>query len=206
MVKALSIPRRERIQAFDDLRKEGIFQYNRKEMKKDDPLYIRERAKKEYDVDNDLIMCSNCKGCYSKSYKARHQIYCGRNSGQVVIPLIPVESLFVNQMKDDFKAVVNKMIIDEVSTLAKTDPVILTVGARIYNGQKSKIEKLPEVEKRVRMIMRLLSRLFIRFKASMANSTDASDMFVVKNLCHLRKAIEDLSEDDDGATKSGLKI
>jgi len=54
--------------------------------------------------------------------------------------------------------------------------------------------------------MRLMSRLYLKFKGMVIDSKDAADMFQVGNLKHLIKAVEDLSESDDGETKCGLKI
>lgn len=200
---ALSKPPVERRKAFDNLKKEGIFKFNQTEMAKEDPDYMRERV----NVDNDnLVLCSKCKGLFSKSYKARHQIQCGKTSGQVMIPLIPMKDMVVTDLSDEFNAVLNKMIIDEVSTIAKTDPIILVIGARIFNGNKCKEEKICEVEKRVRQTMRLLSRLYIKFKESLnARSPDASDVFNKVNLKHLRFSIESLCEGSQ-VVKNGLKI
>ena len=202
VIKAMSLPRREQINAFDALRKQGIFQHNQKEFVKETPSYIRER--KGGDAD-ELVICASCKGCYCKGYKARHQLHCGKDSGQVMIPVIPMRSLVLDELKDDFKSVINKMIIDDISTVAKTDPVILIVGSRIYNGQKCKTEKKYEVEKRVRLTMRQLSRLYMKFKESVEVTSDASDLFNRKYLVSLRNAIEILC-DDDTNMKCGLKV
>ena len=202
VIKAMSLPRREQINAFDNLRKQGIFQHNQKEFSKETPSYIRERIGGDTD---ELVICTSCKGCYCKRYKARHQLHCGKDSGQVMIPVIPMRSLVLDELKDDFKSVINKMIIDDISTVAKTDPVILTIGSRIYNGQKCKTEKKYEVEKRVRLTMRQLSRLYMKFKESVEVTSDASDLFKQKNLISLRNAIEILC-DDDTNMKCGLKV
>ena len=200
---ALEMKPIERRKAFDKLKKEGIFKYNQIEMAKENPSYMRERE----NTDNtNLVICSKCKGCFSKKYKPRHQIECGKTSGQVMIPLIPLKDLNVTDLSDDFKAVLNKMIIDDVSSVAKTDPMILVIGARIFNGNKSKEEKICEVEKRVRQTMRLLSRLYIKFKESLDSpSVDSSDVFNKVNLKHLRFSIESLCEGDQ-SPKNGLKI
>ena len=210
VIKAMALPRKEKNNAFTRLRKEATFKYNMKEMEKGDPCYIRER-RKEVNTDDELIVCSECKGWYSKSYKARHQLYCGGNSGLVMIPTIPAKALFINKMPDDFKKMIAKMNVDEVSDVAKTDPIILMVGSRMYNGQKCKTEKIYEVEKRVRLSMRLLSRLYIQFKEELqelseVKSNDASDMFKITHLKKLIQAIETISAGEDNTIKCGLKV
>ena len=204
VVSALSKPPVERRKAFDNLKKQGIFQFNQNEMKKENPVYMRERRT---DIDEkDVVICSKCKGTYSKKYKPRHQIQCGKSDGQIMIPMIPMQKMVVTAFSNDFKAVLNKMVIDEVSSIAKSDQFILVIGARIYNGSKAKEEKICEVEKRVRQSMRLLSRLYLKFKESLGPiSIDSSDMFNKINLKHLRFAIECLCSDDN-TTKNGLKL
>uniref|UniRef100_A0A7M5XJL2 Uncharacterized protein n=1 Tax=Clytia hemisphaerica TaxID=252671 RepID=A0A7M5XJL2_9CNID len=199
----------KRNKAFDLSKKEGIFQHNQKEMAKESPEYMRERKPKLNSNQNSidkLVVCAKCKGTYSKGFKARHQIECGKTDGQVMIPMIPASDLkIVTEYPNSFMEVINKMNIDDVSDLAKTDPLILVVGARIYNGNKSKSEKLNEVEKRVRSTMRLLSRILLKFRQSYGEKKDLSVVFHMTNLKHLRFAIEELTESEE-AIKSGLKV
>ena len=136
----------------------------------------------------------------------RHQVQCGKDTGQVMIPVLPIKSLEqLTTFEDDFKAVINKMMIDDISAMAKSDPLILVVGYRIFNRQKCKTEKKQEVEKRVRTVMRQLSQLYLKFKESVESTTDSSDMFNKENLSHLRVAIDGLCEEED-RLKCGLKV
>lgn len=202
---ALSKSTHERIRAFADLRKQGIFSYNIKQMESEKPTYLRERRPAD-DTDQEVMVCISCKGVYAKKFKSRHQIECGKNSGQVMAPLISIKTLVtLGDYKDDFMAVVNKMILDDVSSLIKTDPVILMIGNRMYNGEKCKEEKKNEVEKKVRSTMRLLSRLFIQFKENFQEAIESSKMFDKNNLKFLIEAIEKLSDKEVGM-KCGLKI
>ena len=197
------MPRRDQIGAFNQLRKEGIFEHNKKEMRGGNPTYMWERGN---EFSDELVMCTGCKGCYSRKYKARHQIHCGKDTGQIMIPVLPLKSLEqLTAFKDDFKAVINKMVIDDISAMAKSDPLILVVGSRIFNGQKCKTEKKQEVEKRVRTVMCQLSRLYLKFKESVVYTMDSSDMFNKDNLAYLRFAIDGLCEEDD-RMKCGLKV
>ena len=203
VMRAVSLKKKEKNAAFEDMRKDGIYKYNKKEMVTENPTYIRERNSSS--SNDKLVMCDKCKGVYSKTYKARHQIHCGKDSGQIMIPLIPVETLVLNETSDEFKKLLNAMIIDNVSTMAKTDPIILEFGSRFFNWHSSKTEKLPTVMKRVRITIRLLSRLYIEFKKHLPNSIDASEMFKVQNLKSLICAIEALTDSGE-EMKSGLKV
>uniref|UniRef100_A0A7M5UR60 Uncharacterized protein n=2 Tax=Clytia hemisphaerica TaxID=252671 RepID=A0A7M5UR60_9CNID len=209
IIQILAKPKELQNKLFDNLKKEGIFKYNQKEMLKDNPCYMRERRSKDSAkiiTANDIVVCSECKGTYSKSFKARHQIECGKTGGKVMIPMIPVKDMIVTEYPADFKDVINKMKLDEISKLAKTDQYILIVGARIFNGNKCKSEKMQEVETRVRSHMRLLSRLLLKFIESLGIATDLRSMFDRTNMKHLRYAIESLTETEANEQKSGLKV
>ncbi|XP_065678961.1 uncharacterized protein LOC124815031 [Hydra vulgaris] len=179
VVKAISLPKREQREAFDLLRKKSIFQFNMNEVKKSSPTFIRERKGSDKTDISNLVVCVKCKGFYSKNYKPRHQLICGRENGQVIISILPVDFLLkIDCLDDDFNSVINKMIQDEVSDIAKLDPVILMIRTRINNGQKCKTEKKYEVEKK-----------------ELDSANDASKMFEKENLSYLRLAIDELTKD-----------
>ena len=207
VAQALSLPRREQIKAFERLRKRGIYLHNRKELEKEQPTFIRERKPYPGTLENDLIICTSCNGFYAKRYRARHQIHCGKDSGQVMMPVIPVKSLakITGIDDDDYKAVLNKMILDDISALAKTDKYILLVGKHIYDGNKCKQEKILDVKKRVRQTMRQLARLLISFKQELETASDVSDIYRKENIKYLRAAIEDMCQEDN-KPKHGLKV
>ena len=92
------------------------------------------------------------------------------------------------------------MVVDEVSSLAKKDSVILMIGARLYERLKCQTEKKHEIEKGARAIMRLLA-----FRKETDSLNDASDMFRREGVPHLCAAIEKMTEDDK-EVKSTLKI
>ena len=129
VARAMSLPRRERVEAFTQLRKCGIFCFNKEEMTKDIPDFMPERNS---NADNNLVVCYSCKGVFAKNYKASHQLHCGRNTGQVMI----VHSINlmeqINTLDLDIRSVLNKMIVDEVLNLAKKDSVILMIGPHTY--------------------------------------------------------------------------
>uniref|UniRef100_A0A7M5XFX4 Uncharacterized protein n=1 Tax=Clytia hemisphaerica TaxID=252671 RepID=A0A7M5XFX4_9CNID len=172
IIQILAKPKELQNKLFDNLKKEGIFKYNQKEMLKDNPCYMRERRSKDSAkiiTANDIVVCSECKGTYSKSFKARHQIECGKTGGKVMIPMIPVKDMIVTEYPADFKDVINKMKLDEISNWPKLT-IYINRCARIFNGNKCKSEKMQEVETRVRSHMRLLSRLLLKFIESFGYS------------------------------------
>ena len=94
IVQALSLPRREQIKAFESLRKRGIYLHSQKELEKEQPTFIRERKQYPGTLENDLVICTSCNGFCAKRYRAIHQIHCDKDSGQVIMPVIPVKSFF----------------------------------------------------------------------------------------------------------------
>uniref|UniRef100_A0A7M6DJE2 SET domain-containing protein n=4 Tax=Clytia hemisphaerica TaxID=252671 RepID=A0A7M6DJE2_9CNID len=206
IIEILSKPKELHNKCFDNLKKEGIFKYNQQEMTQENPNYMRERIPKISATNvNNIVICSECKGTYSKGFKSRHQIECGKTGGRIMIPMVPVKDMVITEYPPEFKEVINKMKIDEISSLAKTDPFILVVGARIFNGNKCKEEKIQEVNRRVRSSMRLLSRLLLKFNESFGSEKTLSSLFDRENLKHLRFAIDALSENED-EVKAGLKV
>ena len=89
--------------------------------------------------------------------------------------------------------------------MVKSDSKTLMIGKRLYDSSKCQSEKIQDVEKRARSVMRQLARLYITFKNDSPSAVDAADMFKKQNLKHLRTAIEELSE-SGGKIKSGLKV
>jgi hypothetical protein len=68
-------------------------------------------------------MCLKCKGFFAKSYKTRHQLKCGEDSCQALIPSIAIGTIDkYNSLDNDFKLnILNVINNDEIGTLAKTD-------------------------------------------------------------------------------------
>ena len=83
-----------------------------------------------------------------------------------MMPVTPVEKLVKTEEINDneFKAVINKMILDNVSDMVKSDTKILMIGKRLFDSNKCRSEKTKDVEKRVRSVIRQLAGLYIFFK------------------------------------------
>ena len=103
------------------------------------------------------------------------------------MPVIPVKSLakITGIDDDDYKVVLNKMIVDDISALAKRDKYIILVGKHMYNCNKCKQEKILDVKKRVRKTMSQLARLLISFKQELENGSDVSDVYRKENIKYL---------------------
>ena len=150
---AMILPKKEKDKRFREFKKMGIFKFNVTQLKENaSPNIMREhRNKGLVDGDDNLVMCSECRGFFCKSYKARHQRFCGQDKF-LIVPILPVKKLAaLEELPEDFKKnVLGTMLNDNVGTKVKGDKVILLLGWRLYNGKKCMVEKKHEVEKWVR--------------------------------------------------------
>ena len=74
--EALQLPRKDRIQAFDGFKKEGILYLNRQEALKERPNFRREYTTRKQ---HELVMCNNCKGFYSQQSFSYHKQNCAKH-------------------------------------------------------------------------------------------------------------------------------
>jgi len=214
--KASSLPPKARDKQLKQLRRQGIFHYNKKQFLSNTPELLRERRRKE---DSRVVMCTHCNGFFSRAHFWRHKQKCQADSADdpLAIPVELMKPLSDNthtnvpvEFRDN---VLRKFSNDEAGRMCLTDKSIVIVGRRLYDKMKRKQDKLSEVAKSVRMDMRRLATLFITFKQVVGNNCeheDASSMLVRSNFQALEDAInirctEHEQEGDEGL-KAGLKI
>ena len=161
-------------------------------------------------------MCTSCKGFYAKAFKTRHKALCGKESCQfpITIAVDCTSDESWNLSDDQFKQRILNIIRDDmIGRLAKSDPVILMVGHRLYGKIKRRLNKKLEVERSVRSDMRRLAHDYQRFKKrkldlSLTCTNDknnAGDMFLRENFEVLKCAVESYTCSDCDVQKSGLK-
>ncbi|XP_030840614.1 uncharacterized protein LOC115923643 [Strongylocentrotus purpuratus] len=214
---AMQLPKRERDKVFSKFRKEGIYQVNRERMKDDNPIYEREKLPKSGNDDN-LKMCSNCKGFYSSHFFWHHRKVC---QGDICTPSegVPVNLMEgkdpVYQKHPDFVTdILSRFQNDDVGNTCRTDKVIVNVGHRLWTKHRSKKDKKLEVRKSVMADMRRLATLYTEFKKKheVHGTADltmghAGDMFSREHFESLTEAIQTLTYDEtEGKLKPGLKL
>ena len=188
--RAMSLPESDRMRAFDDIKKMGIYRCNMQKINDGDNNLIRERQQGE----DDLQFCSTCKGFFAKTYFYKHRLSCMEHSKTIPTPN-PV-SLFYsdyNPLPNEFKIeVVSHLADDALGNLAKTDKTILYMGLREFNRTKSRKEKKVNCLKHVRGNMRSLAELYTAFLQEDVVEQlheDASDMFNRVNFSALSEAV-----------------
>ena len=141
----------------------------------------------------------------------------------VTILLYRVKLVAFNDLDENFRALLNKLRLDEIGNHVKSDIVILMVGARSFDALKRKKDKSVKTKRTVCVRMRILGRLYLNFKGNYASQSEislpkinenAGDIFHRDGILILSKAINNMCErqencDDDGIIsqgKNGLKI
>ena len=171
----------------------------------ENPIFLRERTDAG---SNKIVMCDQCHGFFSKTYFARHVNICKKD---FVGPVLPISIPLMKNTKliDEYsleyrKNILNAIRDDAIGTIAKTDRMILTVGARLYDKTKRKFDKVVEVQRHVRSEMRRLANLYHAFKPEKIKYNNALDMFLRVNFEHFRVSLDSVTMDGD-KVKGGLK-
>ena len=224
MIPLLTMNKKEQDRYIADLRREGIREFNTKQVNLGKSDFMRERRNfKDTDIP---VMCSGCKGFFSRKYKARHQMICPENGSNLMLPMVSVEQFQgMEQYSVGFRNLLNTLHQDKVGDYIKTDKIILMIGNRSFSALKRKKDKKTETSKYVRARMRLTARIYMAFRDEYAKQKDikleeklnnAADIYRREVITVLGRAINQLCEkstDGDVATavtvtdqKSGLKI
>ena len=224
VIPLLTMNKKEQDRYIADLRREGIREFNTKQVNLGKSDFMRERRNfKDTDIP---VMCSGCKGFFSRKYKARHQMICPENGSNLMLPMVSVEQCQgTEQYSVGFRNLLNTLHQDKVGDYIKTDKIILMIGNRSFSALKRKKDKKTETSKYVRARMRLTARIYMAFRDEYAKQRDikleeklnnAADIYRREVITVLGRAINQLCEkstDGDVATavtvtgqKSGLKI
>ena len=221
----LSMDESEKDRYISTFRKQGIRDFNLDVINKGGNSFMRERKSKNEDRP---VMCSGCKGFFSKTYKARHQLICTAAGTNLMMPIVTIaKTPELQDYSDDFKSLLNTIRLDKFGDHIKSDQVILMIGSRSHASLKRKKDKVTETKKSVRARMRLLSRLYLTFLDLYNNQSavaleecegNAADMYRRETVYILAEAINqlcdkpDIADDIDSSSnsitnqKSGLKV
>ena len=137
--------------------------------------FLRERApSNSTSTRNDIpVMCSGCKGFFSPTYKSRHFEKCTSKKSNLMLPMIASESIETcENFSDEFKELLNTLLLDDVANYLKTDQIILMLGYRSFGAIKRRTDKKIETKKTVRSRMRLLARLYLAFCEEYSNQSE----------------------------------
>ena len=113
-------------------------------------------------------------------------------------------------ISEEFKVqILYQIRSDKIGELCQTDPTILTIGMRLFDKVKRKVDKSMEVRRSVQKDMRRLASLYLEFKelpgVCIVNG-NAMDLFTRGNFGHQRDAIDSYTTNSENKLKPGLKI
>lgn len=191
---------------FMDKIREGIYEYNVKQMGKgsDPQTYMRERKPKLTDK---VRMCSNCKKFLSNKYFWKHK--CAEPDGRTSVNPSLLQTRKVSNMDkdDEFVGILNRFRDGPVGNMCRTNETVKLVGYRHFCLRRHEEGKHDETRKVVMAEMRELSKLVLEFKSISGEDKSAEDMFVRQNLDDLVQVVKQLSTDHDtGSEKHGQKL
>ena len=140
----LVMNRKEQIFQISNFRRQAIKEHNLKECNKGTANFIRERVSKTSDSDAPPFMCSGCEAFISQNYISRHKRFCVATGHHLAVPMLAmdcVKSVALKDLDEDFKALLNKLKLDEVGNYVKSDEIILMIGVRSFKMLKKKKRK-----------------------------------------------------------------
>ena len=209
--QAVSAPSQiERENIFDQLRKEGIYEHNKKLLEGGNKTLIhRERSNKR--ENDDAVYCTSCLGFYSRSYFSIHRKKCASDSA--VTSAEPVRSEFLSnkiEISREFETtILSKFNRNEIGDMCRNEEMIVTFGAMQFEKIRGRADKKVELKRSVMADMRRMVHLYIIFKnkcvARNVHCASPSDMLQRKNMSLLKEAIETYTDGGKGQLKSGLR-
>jgi hypothetical protein len=213
---ALSLPKELRDREFQGFKKDGIFKVNAITLSKDASTDFENLMHERRFIKNSTtVVCSLCKGFYSKRRISRHKKTCFRAENSTDYPTSFNASLLRN--KEEFSEDYRKEILDgfhenEVGKLIRTDAWIKQFGFLSYQNFVG-TEKRAEKRKSLMSNLRRLAHLFLEFKKIVLQKNpnlafdSCRDMFKRDNILGIQSAINSMTTDNEkNLIKSGLKV
>ena len=208
----LKYSKKQQDEAFEKLRKDGIFQHNVqsiKEGKKNDCMLMERKQSKP--KNKSVKTCVDCKGFFYSKYFYQHTKRClkRRTAEQPSPKLVSgVEVGLIGKLEENedqgFLDIIGRFAKDEAGNLCRTNQMLLHFGRNIYSKHCVRKEKMVEGRRIVMQNMRTLATLFVEFRSVFQESgkdttrLDFKEMFVRDNFPSLRRAIDAMSEDKTG--------
>jgi hypothetical protein len=191
---------------FDEKRREGIYEFNLQLIGDGQDPEMRERKPIKEDQ---LRVCSECKGYYSNKYFFKHQCVSKNDcSKQLALKPKLLQKISTDKMDSDqgFLDILNRFRQGDVGDFCRTNKTIKLIGYRHYNLRRHEEGKQDEVRKTVMSEMRELAKLFFAFQNLSSERRTVEDMFRREYLSDLVEALEKNVTTADKQEKHGLKL
>ena len=89
---------------------------------------------------NELVMCTSCKGFYSKSCFRRHKIYC--STSESAVHGAQILNFSENKNYSFHQEILSKFRNDDIGNLCRNDELLIQIGKVLWNKHKYKKEKI----------------------------------------------------------------
>lgn len=172
VVPLLKMDQKEVDATIDIFRNEAILVHNKHMIQQGSTDILRKRKSK---IEKELpVLCTGCKGFFSKSYKSKHQKVCPSTMATaMMMPIINLseETSATTDLPEGFKKLLNTLHLDIVSDKIKNDVIILMIGCRYFKSLERKKDKQLETTKYVRSRLRLTARLYITYEENLRKNS-----------------------------------
>lgn len=209
VANALKLRRIPRLRSFQQIRREGIIKYNKKEAMKENPVFQVERKRRKYMAS---LLCTTCSAFISKRFFSTHRRSCTKQHDKLSVGVpLDVEKVAGENPKLSsrfLQNVVAKLCDDELGFIIRNDEHILYLGDKFFSKIQHKVEKVSTVYKSVRADMRQLANLYRTLKTLEGFSdirNNVLDMFVRDNFEDLCNAIDIVTMKEDKSLKAGMR-
>ena len=205
--EALTMKRSQRLTVFQNIKRDGIVEFNVEEAAKESPVYQSERKQRKY---TKLTKCSACSSFVSRHFFSSHKRHClKRNDCHVVSLPLSIQNVPSEFQSDDFTIhILSKLRNDDIGDTCRNDPTILLIGFKLFRKPSHKKEKFPTICKSVRADMRSLGKIYkvsSSYEGFASQSGNSVDMFIRDNFDHICRAIEEITLDENHNRKPGLR-
>ena len=196
---------KERYEAFQVLRDQGNYKHNVKVQSgsKAGQLVPWRRATSGASEKGteDFLVCGNCQAFFFRKTLWRHKVQCNKKWGKAsrggrvqslarsMMPLTPGTS-------EGLKKVLDSMVVDDVSLLCKTDPLILKYGEKLYLKLGHETHQKHHISTKMRELGRLLKNLReheTKHGDQNARKTDLKDYLTPDRFCDVTMAVKRIS-------------
>ena len=214
VARALAFPSgsKERRAAFAKIRREGDYEPSLSRLKeKNHAIAVRQGKQK-----NELSPCPHCFGFFQPKFLYRHAKYCpanvlseeSNNVGQGLLK--SSRSLLATAMTDDskhqtiIKEIISKMKQDAYTLIMKTDPLLLSYGAVMFekDGNKRRIE----ISYKLKCVARLLEVFQEQSKSEHSTAFDLIDPKNWDTLVESAKTLTKYNSTEIGIPSLFLKL
>jgi hypothetical protein len=216
VINALSLPKELRDREFQSFKKDGIFKVNSKLLSEEaSPDFEKLLHERKFIKSASTVVCSQCKGFYSKRKISRHKKTCFKALNSTDYPTSTnVVSLVRSdeEFPDDYKKeILDSFHENEVGKLIRNDAWIKQYGFLSYQSFVG-TEKWAEKRKSLMSNLRRLGHLFLEFKKIISEKApnnalnSCREMFSRRNISDIQSAVNRMTTDDENKIKSGLKV